>query len=202
MSRTERQVEHDKQTQNVLVLELATMVVAIALALAANYLASFTLGTILNFVFATAIVIWFWWGYVMDRLAYPQRTGKFPLEDVFVLIFISLIPFALRQGEVYALSITLAAVLFAWAFMIYGIKRENRDKLGHDAMRKLSLEIDQRAFVGLLLVVDAVIDLRRPDIGFILLFIPGVFAIVWSLVTHFADVSRAHDPQSKMEHHV
>jgi hypothetical protein len=194
-------VEHDKQTQNVLVLELATMVVAIALALAANYLGSFNFRTILYFVFATAVVIWFWWGYVMDRLAYPQRTGKFPLADVFVLIFISLIPFALRQGEVYALSATLAAVLMSWSFMIYGIIRENGDKLTRDARRKLALEVEQRFIVGLLLVADVVIDLIRPDIGFILLFVPGVFAIAWGLVTYFTDISHPHDPQSKLAHH-
>lgn len=187
-----RPVAHDRQTQNVLVLELATMVVAIALALAANYLASFDLRTILGFIFATCIVIWFWWGYVMDRLAYPQRTGKFPLEDVFVLIFISLIPFALRQAQVYALSTTLAAVLLAWALMIYGIIREYSEKLGPEAHRKLSLEVEQRVIVGLLLVADAIIDLYHPAIGFILLFVPGVFAIVWSLVTYFADISHAH----------
>ncbi len=188
----------DKQTQNVLVLELATMVVAIALALAANYLASFSFSAILNFIFATAIVIWFWWGYVMDRLAYPQRSGKFPLEDVFVLIFIALIPFALRQGEVYALSTTLAAVLLAWALMIYGIIRENGISLGRDARRKLSLEVEQRVIVGLLLLADAIIDLYRPAIGFALLFIPGVFAIVWSLVTYFADLTHVRDPQSRL----
>lgn len=189
---------HDKQTQNVLVLELATMVVAIALALAADYLASFSLNTILNFIFATAIVIWFWWGYVMDRLAYPQRTGKFPLEDVLVLIFIALIPFALRQDEIYALSLTLAAVLLAWALMIYGIIRENGSSLARDARRKLSLEVEQRVIVGLLLVLDAAIDLKHPAIGFALLFIPGVFAIVWSLVTYYADLTHVHDPQSRL----
>lgn len=192
---------HDRQTQNVLVLELATMVVAIALALAANYLVVFDFRTILSFVFATGIVIWFWWGYVMDRLAYPQRSGKFPLEDVFVLIFISLIPFSLRQGEVYALSTTLAAVLLAWALMIYGIIRENRDKLLHEARRKLYLEVEQRVIVGLLLIADAIIDLVRPDVGFILLFVPGVFAIVWSLVAYFADVTHTHADQSLLSHH-
>lgn len=178
-----------------LVLELATMVVAIALAFSVNYLTSFDLRDILDFMLAVGIVVWFWWGYVMDRLAYPPRTGRFPLIDVFVLIFISLIPFSLRQSEVYALSATLATVLFAWAIMIYRIIQENKDRLDQTSRRKLTLEVEQRVIAGLLLVADALIDLKRPDIGFIALFVPGVFAIVWSVIAYFADSAHGHPGQ-------
>lgn len=178
------------------------MVVAIALAFSVNYLVSFDLRDVLNFIFAVCVVIWFWWGYVMDRLAYPPRSARFPLADVLVLIFISLIPFSLRQGEIYALSGTLAAALFAWALMINGIVRENRNTLDLLSRRKLQLEVEQRVIVGLLLVADAVIDLERPDIGFILLFVPGVFAVVWSVLVYFTDTTHSHPDQSTLHSHI
>ncbi|MCL4518025.1 MAG: hypothetical protein M1587_02380, partial [Thaumarchaeota archaeon] len=122
-------MSYDRQTVNILVLELATMVVAVAVAFGANFLSNFDLADVLYFIFATSVAIWFWWGYVMDRLEFPPKSQRFPLMDVVVLVLIALIPFALRQRNISALSGTLAAVLFAWALLIRRIIHENSDSI-------------------------------------------------------------------------
>lgn len=55
----EPEVSYDRQTLNVLVLELATIMVAITISFGATFLVSFSLDDILYFIFATGFVIWF-----------------------------------------------------------------------------------------------------------------------------------------------
>lgn len=163
-----------------LVLELATMVVAIAIAFGASFLTTFDFSDILYFIFATVFVIWFWWEYVMDRLEYPPKSQRFPFWDVLVLVLIALIPFALRQREIAAISGTLAAMLFAWGFLIGGVVRENSETLPGDRRRKLRLESKGRFVVGLILALCAVIGYLLPAGGFILLLAAGIVAVSWT----------------------
>ena len=57
---------------NVLVLELSTMIVAIALALNAQSIGGrLTAGSALAFVVVNVVVIYMWWEYVALRLRHP-----------------------------------------------------------------------------------------------------------------------------------
>lgn len=174
-------MSYDKQTVNVLVLELATMVVAVAIAFSATLLTVFSFRTILFFVFATVLVIWFWWGYVMDRLEFPPRSQRFPLMDVLVLVLISLIPFALRQAGISPLSATLAAILIAWALVIRGIIHEYAPSANLDRMRVLELEVDQRLAAAAILIVSALVGVISDTLGVYLLVVSGVVAVGWNV---------------------
>jgi hypothetical protein len=177
-------LSYDKQTVNILVLELATMVVAVAIAFSATLLTVFDLRTILFFVFATILVIWFWWGYVMDRLEFPPRSKRFPFMDVLVLVLISLIPFALRQGSIAPLSGTLAAILVAWALVIRGIIRENGDTASPERAHLLELEVDHRLVSAGLLVVSALVGVVSDTLGVYLLVVAGGVAVAWNIAAN------------------
>ena len=170
----------EENTVNVLVLELATMVVAIAIAFGANFLATFDFSNILYFVFTTSFVIWFWWGYVMDRLEFPPKSLRYPFRDVLVLILISLIPFALRQRDISSFAGTLAALLFVWGFLIDRIVRENTESLPKERRRKLRLESLGRVVVGLIFALCAIVGRLVPGGGLVLLFLAGVVAVAWT----------------------
>ena len=174
-------MSYDKQTVNILVLELATMVVAVAIAFSATLLTVFDLRSIFSFVFATILVIWFWWGYVMDRLEFPPKGNRFPLMDVLVLVFISLIPFALRQAAVSPLSGTLAAILVAWALVIRRIRREYGGAASPERMHVLELEVDQRLVVAALLVVSALLGAVSDTAGVYTLIAAGGVAVFWNV---------------------
>ncbi len=177
-------MSYDRQTVNILVLELATMVVAVAVAFGANLLTTFDLSDILYFIFATSVAIWFWWGYVMDRLEFPPKSNRFPLIDVVVLIFIALIPFALRQRHVSVIAGTLAAVVLAWAFLMQRIVRENTGSVSEERIRRLRLEIFERITVGLLLVVSGLVGVANSPFGFFMLYFSGIVAIVWTVLAN------------------
>ncbi len=162
------------------------MVVAIAIAFGASFLTTFDFSDILYFIFATVFVIWFWWGYVMDRLEFPPKSQRFPFWDVLVLVLIAIIPFALRQREISAFSGTLAAMLFAWGLLINGIIRENSDTLPNERKRKLRLESLGRLVVGLILVLCATIGYLLPAGGFVLLFLAGIVAVAWTTLANRA----------------
>ncbi len=181
-------MSYDRQTVNVLVLELATMVVAIAIAFGASFLTTFQIDDVLYFVFATLFVLWFWWGYVMDRLEFPPLSKSFPFWDVLVLLLIAIIPFALRQREISAFAGTLAAMLFAWGLLIRGIIRENLGSLSAEQRQKLRLESRGRFVVGLILSLCASIGYALPLDGLILLFVAGLVAVAWTGL-----VRRGHD---------
>jgi hypothetical protein len=87
-------------TANMLVLELSTMIVAIALAFNAESLEAsrLTWASLVNFVIVNIVVIWFWWRYVVERLGNPPRRNEFPVLDVIILILISVLPVVLRTG--------------------------------------------------------------------------------------------------------
>lgn len=176
-------MSYDRQTVNILVLELATMVVAVAVAFGANFLSNFDLADVLYFIFATSVAIWFWWGYVMDRLEFPPKSQRFPLMDVVVLVLIALIPFALRQRNISALSGTLAAVLFAWALLIRRIIHENSDSISADKIHQLELEVSQRVLVAIMLSIGVLSGLFIPILGLFILYFSGAIAIVWTVLT-------------------
>ena len=172
----------DKQTLNVLMLELATMVVAIALAFSASFLTVFRLDILTVFVFTTSVVIWFWWDYIRDRLLYPPVTSNFPYLDVLVLILISLLPFALRQGSVTYISSVLAVLLLVWALMLSRIMSERSGSLSNSTMVQLRREVVQRALIGILLIVDSVVSIYDNLVGAVVLLFLLATVITWNFV--------------------
>jgi uncharacterized membrane protein len=186
-------LSYDRQTVNILILELATMVVAVAISFSATLLTVFDFRGILFFVFAMILVIWFWWGYVMDRLEFPPRSRRFPLMDVLVLVLISLIPFALRQTSISPLSATLAAILVAWALVIRGIRREYGGTAPSERMHTLELEVDQRLASAAVLVVSALAGAVSDTAGVYLLVAAGVVAVAWNVAASRSVRPRGHE---------
>ncbi len=164
-------MERDRNTINVLVLELATMVVAIALAFNADTLVSTTLpvGRLIGFIVVNIIVIWFWWSYVMDRLEFPPKTDQFPVLDVLILVLISLIPFVLRIGISY-ISGLLSALMIIWAFMIKRIISENAN-IEQIKYAKLMREMHERIVVGLMLALTLILSIISDELGYTLFII-------------------------------
>ncbi|MEM0151301.1 MAG: hypothetical protein QXN11_04470, partial [Thermoplasmata archaeon] len=67
---------NDTYIEGVLIMELATMVVAIALAFLASSLSTYSsqaIQTIVEFVIISTVVVWFWWSYVVERIEYPFK---------------------------------------------------------------------------------------------------------------------------------
>ena len=172
-------MSQDKQTVNVLVLELATMVVAISLAFTATFVNTFDIDSIASYIFTNVVVIWFWWGYVVDRLAYPPKTMRFPVLDILILILISLVPFALKLGKSYYLFGVVGVLIIAWALMIRSIIRENEDSLSGDTRRKLGGEVRQRLIIGPLFLVAAGVSSISRLIGVDTFVILVVIVIAW-----------------------
>ncbi|MEM0097895.1 MAG: hypothetical protein QXY52_06880 [Conexivisphaerales archaeon] len=165
-------MERDRNTVNVLVLELATMVVAIALAFNADTLVSTTLplGRLIGFIVVNLVVIWFWWSYVMDRLEFPPKTDQFPLLDVLILVLISLIPFVLRLGNIAYISGLLSALMIIWAIMIREIIREN-EQLEQVKKAKLRREMYERVIVGAMLALSLVLSIISEVLGYSLFIV-------------------------------
>ena len=159
------QMAQDKQTVNVLVLELATMVVAISLAFTATFVASFDINTVVAYIFSNVVVIWFWWGYVVDRLSFPPKTMAFPLLDILILIMISLVPFALKLRETYYIASVVGVLIIVWAFLIRLIMSEYRGELSPQAEGAFSVEVRQRLTIGPLFVADAALSYFVPAAG-------------------------------------
>ena len=172
----------EKQTVNVLILELATMVVAISLAFTSTIITTLDLRTVVSFIFTNTLVIWFWWSYVVDRLSFPPKTTRFPIPDIMVLILISLIPFALRQERIYYLSVDIGALVIIWAFMIHLIIGENPE-VDEKIKNELRTEVNQRILVGLLFVLAAVLSLISEIFGLELFVVLAIVIIVWNLFT-------------------
>ncbi len=159
------QMAQDKQTVNVLVLELATMVVAISLAFTATFVASFDINTVVAYIFSNVVVIWFWWGYVVDRLSFPPKTLAFPLLDILILIMISLVPFALKLRETYYIASVVGVLIIVWAFLIRLIMSEYRGELSPQTEGALFVEVRQRLTIGPLFVADAALSYFLPAAG-------------------------------------
>ena len=176
-------MSRDRQTANVLILELATMVVAISLAFTSTFISTFDLRSMLVFIFITIVVIWFWWDYVMDRLAFPPRTSRFPLLDILVLILISLIPFAIRQDEIYYLSGVLGALIIVWALLIRDIIKENRDLIEQRKKCEMDEEVKQRLVVGVAFILTTVLSIFYSFIGVEVFIFLVILIIAWNFLS-------------------
>ncbi|MGC8661912.1 MAG: hypothetical protein ACP5TZ_05365 [Nitrososphaeria archaeon] len=175
-------MQRDRNTVNVLVLELATMVVAIALAFNADTLVSTTLplGRLIGFIIVNVVVIWFWWSYVMDRLEFPPKTDQFPLLDVLILVLISLIPFVLRLEGIAYISGLLSALMIIWAIMIRNIIKENV-QLEQVSVAKLRREMYERVAVGVMLALSLAFSLVSATLGYFL-FIVIILVILFRTI--------------------
>ena len=123
---------NDTYIEGVLIMELATMVVAIALAFLASSLSTYSsqaIQTIVEFVIISTVVVWFWWSYVVERIEYPFKTFKFPFYDVLILITISLIPFVYKIGGIMYIAGLLSFLMFFWSLMLIEIKNEYIDSI-------------------------------------------------------------------------
>lgn len=171
-------MEKDRSTVNVLVLELATMIVAIALAFNADTLTTtqFRVDALLRFIIVTMVVIWFWWNYVMDRLEFPPRTGSFPFLDVLILVLISLFPIVLRAGRFDYTAGLLAVLMIVWAAMLVEIVRENPE-VDETRRKGLIREAYERALVGLIFALSVVTYFISYVAGYAL-FVATVFIII------------------------
>jgi len=154
----------DKLTGNLLVLELATMVIAIALAFNAESLVASDLASIIRFIVITALVVWFWWIYVVDRLEFPPKTMAFPLMDVLILILIAIIPVIIRQGITY-ISAFFAVLLLLWGRLIRLMVREYNDSISDKRRGDLKREELLRYSFAALLAVNAIVGVLSPPAG-------------------------------------
>ncbi len=143
-------------TTNMLVLELSTMIVAIALAFNAESLqaSSITWESIFNFIVVNVVVVWFWWRYVVERLSYPPRGEGFPALDVIVLVLISVLPVVLRSGNPIYIAGVLSAMAFAWSGIVLEAVRD--PSLPASARADLRRELSARLAVGALFAAGAV----------------------------------------------
>jgi len=142
-------------TANMLVLELSTMIVAIALAFNAESLEAsrLTWASLVNFVIVNIVVIWFWWRYVVERLGNPPRRSEFPVIDVIILILISVLPVVLRTGDLTYIAGVLAAIAFSWSGMVWGSLRDLA--LPAEVRGDLRREMTARLAVGSLFAASA-----------------------------------------------
>ena len=142
-------------TANMLILELSTMIVAIALAFNAQSLEAsrLTWASLVNFVVVNIVVIWFWWRYVVERLGNPPRRSEFPVLDVIILILISVLPVVLRTGNLTYIAGVLAAIAFSWSGMVWGSLRDLA--LPAEVRGDLRREMTARLAVGSLFAASA-----------------------------------------------
>jgi len=142
-------------TANMLILELSTMIVAIALAFNAESLEAsrLTWASLVNFVIVNIVVIWFWWRYVVERLGNPPRRSEFPVLDVIILILISVLPVVLRTGDLTYIAGVLAAIAFSWSGMVWGSLRDLT--LPAEVRGDLRREMTARLAVGSLFAASA-----------------------------------------------
>jgi len=142
-------------TANMLILELSTMIVAIALAFNAQSLEAsrLTWASLVNFVVVNIVVIWFWWRYVVERLGNPPRRSEFPVLDVIILILISVLPVVLRTGDLTYIAGVLAAIAFSWSGMVWGSLRDLA--LPAEVRGDLRREMTARLAVGSLFAASA-----------------------------------------------
>ncbi len=149
--------EEARLTANMLVLELSTMIVAIALAFNAQSLetSGITVASLADFIVTNVVVVWFWWRYVIERLSYPPRTSEFPVLDIVVLLLISALPVVMRTGRLVYLAGLMAAIAFTWAGMLAGVLRDPRVSL--ETRADLRQEAYARTAIGVLFTASAAI---------------------------------------------
>ncbi|AFZ69949.1 hypothetical protein Calag_0163 [Caldisphaera lagunensis DSM 15908] len=175
-------MSEEKLTTNVLILELSTMIVAIALAFNSQSLNYYTISlpAIIDYIIVNVLVIWFWWRYISDRFKYPIKTNNFPLYDVLLLIIISLLPEILRTQDIFYLTGTLAALAFLWALMLRRIIREYANTIDQQSLVSLRHQINIRSSMGLLFLISFAASFISQIIGR-LIFILIIFAIIYSV---------------------
>ena len=143
---------NDTYIEGVLIMELATMVVAIALAFLASSLSTYSsqaIQTIVEFVIISTVVVWFWWSYVVERIEYPFKTFKFPFYDVLILITISLIACVYKIGGIMYIAGLLSFLMFFWSLMLIGIKNEYIDSINEIERKIFNFEIRSRIIITL-----------------------------------------------------
>lgn len=171
----------ERLTANVLVLELSTMIVAIALALDSQSLEGrLSLGSLLDFIVVNIVVIYFWWDYVVNRLHYPPPQDRFPLLDVIILMLISVLPAALRSGNELYISGIMASMSFAWSYIIRGFSRQGG--LPRQAVEDLRRESRVRAWVGALFLASMAAELVSRPLGHLLLVMTVILLAYRALV--------------------
>ncbi|MGC8860328.1 MAG: hypothetical protein ACP5QH_03885 [Thermoplasmata archaeon] len=184
--------EKDLVTVNLLILELATMVVAIALAFTAqliSQLRSITLYEIIEFFLITVIVIWFWWIYVMERLEYPPKSDVFPVYDVLILISISLIPLVYRNGGLRYLSALFSFMMLSWSFMIYHIIKEHSEDITKEEEKFLRTEAKLRICIVIFSSFTALISFYSTFYSIIIFSLVTLFILMSAYVHR---ISRIH----------
>jgi hypothetical protein len=175
-------LSEEKLTTNVLILELSTMIVAIALAFNAQSLTiRLTLGVLIDYVVVNIVVIWFWWRYIRDRFNYPIKTNHFPLYDVLLLIIISLVPEILRTSNIFYLSGTMATLAFLWALLLRSISKEYKNNLDIYSFKALKNQINMRSILGLMFLLSFVVSFISIIIGR-LIFLLSLLIIAYSLI--------------------
>jgi hypothetical protein len=175
----------EKLTTNMLILELSTMIVAIALALSAETINSFRLSviSIIDYIVVNIIVIWFWWRYITDRLKYPIKNNSFPATDVFLLIIISLLPVFLETGSIFYLSSALSILAFTWAFLLYNILKQYKENLHPVLINDLKSQINTRIFMGIIFLFVFTISFISIIMGRSLFLFSILIIIYNSLIT-------------------
>ncbi|MGC8980642.1 MAG: hypothetical protein ACP5KL_04000 [Thermoplasmata archaeon] len=184
--------EKDLVTVNLLILELATMVVAIALAFTAqliSQLRSITLYEIIEFFLITVIVIWFWWIYVMERLEYPPKSDVFPVYDVLILISISLIPLVYRNGGLRYLSALFSFMMLSWSFMIYHIIKEHSEDITKEEERFLRTEAKLRICIVIFSSFTALISFYSTFYSIIIFSLVTLFILMSAYVHRISRIN-------------
>ncbi len=174
-------MSEEKLTTNVLILELSTMIVAIALAFNAESLNNYmiSLGEIINYVIVNVLVIWFWWRYIRDRFKYPIKTDSFPLYDVLLLIIISLIPEVLRSQDTFYLSGTFAVLAFLWFLMLRDILKNYEKTMDQQSLKILKHQIKIRFYMGIIFLVSFALNFMSRIIGQII-FALIIFMVIYN----------------------
>jgi len=178
--------KNDLITINVLILELATMIVAIALAFTAESLASLKIITfyvLTEFIIITVVVIWFWWLYVMLRLKYPPLSDTFPIYDVLILVSISLFPFVYKLGGLTYLSILLSMMMLFWSTLLFQIIKEHKGNMVKEEITIIRTEAKLRLVVVVLSAITALVTFFSNLYGTIL-FSLVIFIIILSAYIH------------------
>jgi len=177
-------------TANMLVLELSTMIVAIALAFNAESLEAsrLTWASLVNFVIVNIVVIWFWWRYVVERLGNPPRRNEFPVLDVIILILISVLPVVLRTGDLTYIAGVLAAIAFSWSGMVWGSLRDLT--LPAEVRGDLRREMTARLAVGSLFAASAALYAVGARIVSQAVFIVTIAVIAYRVLMGY--VARLH----------
>jgi len=174
-------VPKGSQITNILIIELSTMIVAIALAFNAEYLNGLGIIKVVMFVMTNIIVIWFWWQYVMDRLRFPPKDIYFPILDVIVLVMISMIPFVIeRETITFALGFFIV-FLTSWTFLMRRIREDYKQQYYGSVYSDYNFEIIQRYSVVGLFIASYYTGMNSSEFAMLVLMVATIAMITWNL---------------------